>query len=604
MSQTDPPSPAVDPLTPTASVDLQTLGTQPAERLTYREIPDYDLLEVIGRGGMGEVVLARDRRIGRDVALKRLRAEHPTPDLVERFLREAKIQARLDHPSIAPVHELGFDSQGLPYFTMKRVAGTTLAELIESRSTQPQRFLRALVDVCHAIELAHSRGYVHRDLKPQNIMLGDYGEVYVLDWGVARVLGSGEDRASEIELGTWPDEVVSLDGVTKTGALLGTPGYMAPEQVRGEPVQPAADIYAIGSMLFEILAGETLHPRGREALATTISNVDGSPSRRRPDRKIAPELDAICARALATEPTERPTARVLADTIQGYLDGDRDIERRRVVASQLTTKAKTSLAAGDREDAIRAAGRALAFDPNSTAASELVLSLVIDEPASLPPEVTAAVEAEEIKMMRTRSRRAVLPYAAIFFTIPLLPLLHVRDAWMLVAVYLAFAMMVLVTWLNSKIGVPIALTLAGHALTALLFTRVIGPFVVTPIMLCAILLSATAIPWLNRRWWAVLAWTITTVLLPFALEWIGLLTPSWTMTPAGLLSHGAIFDAGAVNPVFIIAVNLAAITLVGAYARRIGRDRSDAQRRTFVQAWHLRHLLPKTSSAKHLADVR
>src|SRR5215211_5890222 len=99
MSESDPP--------------VDTFRTQPIDRVAYRDIPEYELLEVIGRGGMGEVVLARDRRIGRDVALKRLRADHPTPDLVERFLREAKIQARLDHPSIAPVHELGFDSEGL-----------------------------------------------------------------------------------------------------------------------------------------------------------------------------------------------------------------------------------------------------------------------------------------------------------------------------------------------------------------------------------------------------------------------------------------------------------------------------------------------------------
>src|SRR5687768_3095619 len=109
MSESDPP---VNPLTPTVSLEQQTIGTQPAERQTFRDIPEYELGDVIGAGGMGEVVLARDRRMGRDVALKRLRTDKPTPELVERFLREAKIQARLDHPSIAPVHGLGFDSEG------------------------------------------------------------------------------------------------------------------------------------------------------------------------------------------------------------------------------------------------------------------------------------------------------------------------------------------------------------------------------------------------------------------------------------------------------------------------------------------------------------
>ena len=578
-----------DPLSQTATPDVQTISTQPAERVTFREIADYDLLDVIGRGGMGEIVLARDRRIGRDVALKRMRADNPPPELVERFLREAKIQARLDHPSIAPVHELGFDSEGLPYFTMKRVGGTTLGELLEKKSERPQRLLRALVDVCQAIELAHARKIVHRDLKPQNIMLGDYGEVYVLDWGVARVL-SGE-RAPSTQ--SFVEDVISLDGMTKAGALLGTPGYMAPEQARGDTVEPPADIYALGSILFEILAGEPLHPRGREALATTIDNVERSPAARRRDRAIAPELDAICAAALATEPSARPTARQLADAIQGYLDGDRDVERRRALARELSTRARDSYARGDFEHAMRTAGRALAFDPASTAAAELVTSVVTQDPRELPRDLAGEVEAEEARLMRVRSRRAVLPYAGIFLIVPVLPFVHVADWPMLIAVFAGFAMMTLVTWLNAKFGVPVALTLAGHSLTALLFSRLLGPFVVMPIMLCAVLLSATSIPILAKRWWAVTLWTAATVLLPFVLEWAGLLSATWSMTPTGVLSHGAVFDMSHVNPRFIILGHVVALLLVAAYARRIGRDRADAQRKLFVQAWHLRHLLPK-----------
>src|SRR5688500_7906188 len=121
----------VDPLTPTAAATAsdipETLSTAPVGRVSARDIADYDLGDVIGRGGMGEVIVARDRSFGREVALKRMRADNPSPEHVERFLREAKIQARLDHPAIAPVHDLGYDSDGLPYFTMKRVGGSTLA---------------------------------------------------------------------------------------------------------------------------------------------------------------------------------------------------------------------------------------------------------------------------------------------------------------------------------------------------------------------------------------------------------------------------------------------------------------------------------------------
>src|SRR5690348_4107498 len=148
----------------------------------------YDLGGVLGRGGMGEVIEAHDRRIDREIAVKRLRGDQPSEEAVARFLREAKIQARLDHPAIVPVHELGTDDRGLPYFTMKRLEGVTLAARIAARAPLPE-LLRAFVDVCFAVERAHERGIVHRDLKPANIMVGRYGDVYVLDWGVARVLG-------------------------------------------------------------------------------------------------------------------------------------------------------------------------------------------------------------------------------------------------------------------------------------------------------------------------------------------------------------------------------------------------------------------------------
>src|SRR5262249_10273186 len=150
-----------------------------------------------------------------------------------------KVQARLDHPAIVPVHEIGRDDAGQPYFTMKRLVGKTLFAALADPAMTRQQLLRVVIDVCLAIDLAHTRGVIHRDLKPANIMLGDFGEVYVLDWGVARVIG--ESRAPT------KNEIATLDDGTQTGALLGTPGYMAPEQVKGEQVSPATDIYAIGA---------------------------------------------------------------------------------------------------------------------------------------------------------------------------------------------------------------------------------------------------------------------------------------------------------------------------------------------------------------------
>src|SRR5260221_9713557 len=251
-----------------------------------RALEGYAFGEVIGKGGLGEVVLAHDLRVGRDVAIKRLHATSPTADEVARFLREARIQARLDHPSVPPVHELGIDPQGRPYFTMKRLAGITLSEMLQQPAPARQRLLRAFADVCLAIEFAHSRGVVHRDLKPSNVMLGDFGDVYVLDWGLSRVVG--EAVAEMIS-----DDIDSLD--LKGSELLGTPGYMSPEQLAkaAEAGRPA-DIYALGAILFEVLAGEPLHPRGPTALQSTVSgNAVTSPVKRRSDRSVPPELDAL-----------------------------------------------------------------------------------------------------------------------------------------------------------------------------------------------------------------------------------------------------------------------------------------------------------------------
>src|SRR5262245_40087134 len=211
---------------------------------TRLSLPNYSVGDVIGKGGMGEVLLARDPEIGRDVAIKRM-VDGASPALLARFMREAKIQARLEHPAIVPVHELGRDAEGRPYFTMKRLTGTTLHEVLQRPPRLPE-LLRTFVDVCLAIGFAHARGVVHRDLKPANIMVGDFGEVYVLDWGLARVTAEADEPRSS-------DDLAAADGLTQAGAMLGTPGYMAPEQVRDAGlVGPAADVYALGCLLFEI----------------------------------------------------------------------------------------------------------------------------------------------------------------------------------------------------------------------------------------------------------------------------------------------------------------------------------------------------------------
>jgi len=549
----------------------------------------YDFGEVIGRGGMGEVVSAYDRRIGRDVAIKRMRSDAPSDLALSRFLREARIQARLDHPAIVPVHELGLDTAGRPYFTMKRLSGVTLAQRLSERAPS-KSLLRAFVDVCLAIEFAHERGVVHRDLKPSNIMLGDYGEVYVLDWGIATAL---EHARNAHEIGA---DIDTLDQGTQTGDLLGTPGYMAPEQVRATGVGTATDVYALGAILFEILVGEPLHPRGMPALASTLERPQQAPADRISDRDIAPELDAACIAALAEDPGARPTARALADRVQHYLDGDRDVERRRVLAGDLLVTARAALESGDPEAralAMNRAGRALALDPESDAA-EVVSKILIEPPRELPAELVAAVAEEDRRVSTERLRFSVLSLLAVMTLVVFLPLMDVRN-WSTLGIALgALVTTTGVLWVAYRRGTPNpALALIAGGVLVLAFSRVLGPFVFTPVVIAGSLLPISASTWLNvhPRW--VFGWLVVVALAPLALEWTGVVATTWTMIDGGVCSTSAIVEGVSGSDAFVlVTVNLITLVAVAIYGLTLNRRITEATHDQFVLAWHLHQLLP------------
>ncbi|HEU4535735.1 MAG TPA: serine/threonine-protein kinase, partial [Polyangiaceae bacterium] len=196
----------------------------------------YEARGVLGEGGVGEVRSCRDRLVGREVALKVLRpGSAGSAEARERFVREARVQGQLEHPAVVPVYDLGLAPGGEAYFTMRQVRGKTLDEIVRGLAAGDpavrekytrRRLLTALRSVCLAIDFAHRRGVLHRDLKPANIILGDFGEVYVLDWGLAKVAGAEDPTFEPLDDPT--------AGHTMQGQMLGTPGYMAPEQVRGE----------------------------------------------------------------------------------------------------------------------------------------------------------------------------------------------------------------------------------------------------------------------------------------------------------------------------------------------------------------------------------
>jgi serine/threonine-protein kinase len=254
----------------------------------------YELVEPSGEGGMGIVYLARDRDLDRDVALKVLRADTPTAGERERILREARILASLEHPGIVPVHDVGTLPDGRLFYVMKRVRGEGFDELVRGARTRTE-LLRAFLQICDAVSFAHAAGVVHRDLKPQNIMVGPFGEVLVLDWGLARA-------RPESPTGLVPDADVA------TGSGAGTSGYMAPEQIRGE-ADERTDVFGLGGILFFLL--ERAHPPSQGNLALLWSNHDVVPA----------PLRAICERARAPERMARyQSVASLGADIANYLD--------------------------------------------------------------------------------------------------------------------------------------------------------------------------------------------------------------------------------------------------------------------------------------------
>ena len=286
----------------------------------------------LGRGGMGVVYLVRDPRLGRLAALKLLRVE-PTPTRVARFRREAAITAHLDHPGIPPVYESGTSPAGRDFLLLRFVEGRSLADAMDrleerrlrarqrgqSPDPAPRELLEALVKVGEALAYAHSRGIVHRDLKPGNVMLGHFGEVLLMDWGLARDLRESEDADMSFRAQL---DLMPVD--TRDGAFLGTLGYMAPEQARGEEVDARADVFALGALLCEILSGQG--PFEGELTSEVLANTRAGRVRLpgQLSAQVPPELDAIAARALApTRELRYASAADFARDLKAWLEGRR-----------------------------------------------------------------------------------------------------------------------------------------------------------------------------------------------------------------------------------------------------------------------------------------
>ncbi len=323
---TTPPS-EPDPLATQATDGNVNLS--PAPGLRYRVLRPH------AEGGLGKVSVALDEELRREVALKEIKGSYADhPESRARFVLEAEVTGGLEHPGIVPVYGLGTYADGRPYYAMRFIKGDDLKEAIRGfhEADQPGRdpgarrlalrgLLRRFVDVCNAVAYAHSRGVLHRDLKPGNVMLGKYGETLVVDWGLAKPVGRGdaERRADE---GTLRPSAAAAVAATQMGAQVGTPAYMSPEQAQGrlDLLGPASDVYSLGAILYNLLTGRApvQGTTVEEVLANVRRDAVLPPRRFQPNTSRA--LEAVCLKALALRPEDRyATALALAADVEHWL---------------------------------------------------------------------------------------------------------------------------------------------------------------------------------------------------------------------------------------------------------------------------------------------
>ncbi|HYV43776.1 MAG TPA: serine/threonine-protein kinase [Myxococcaceae bacterium] len=618
MDDPKPPGDVPEAAQPTL-IGGQSLAHAPAASLPRESEGRYQEVLMLGRGGMGEVLLCTDGVLGRQLAMKVIHPDAVTKaDRVQRFVREAKLQGQLEHPSIVPVYDLGSRADGAPFFTMSRVHGVTLEEVLfqlsvgdaaTRRKYTRRKLLEAFSRVCLALDFAHARGVLHRDLKPSNVMFGDFGEVYVLDWGLARPMAELDPPAAD---GPPADESPR----TQAGSVLGTPGYMSPEQIdRSVPLDSRSDVYSLGAILFELLTLQRLHAGDsqEQVLESTLSLPEGRPSVRSPEADVPPELEVLCAGATALDREKRPaTVRALHDGVERFLEGERDLALRHEMAARHAQRAVSladmagAASAPDaslelRRRAIREVGQALALDPDHQLAAQTLVRLLSSPPSTTPPEAADELAAVRVHRIRSAGRIGALTYAGLVFYLPLLLWMGIRE-WHWVAVL--YAGVALAAGTCAVVGsrrAPgaggVLVAAAGGAVMTFCTSLSLGPFVVQPTLAAVNVMALSFL--LERRHRIVVAVLgLSSLALPAVLGWLGLWPSSYSVSGDSLVISSPMLHLPLVPTLALLAVtSLAPVVIAVWFVGRIRDDLADAERKLAVQAWSLRQLLPERPPA-------
>ncbi|NOY91230.1 MAG: serine/threonine protein kinase [Deltaproteobacteria bacterium] len=574
----------------------------------------YAFRRLIGKGGMGEVNLYTDNTIGRDVAMKVIRGEHSRGQAraQARFVREARVQGQLEHPAIVPVYDLGADPEGRLYFTMKRVRGRSLEEVFEGLSVGDSTFrtqysrrklLTAFNNVCLSMAFAHARGVLHRDLKPANIMLGDFGEVYVLDWGLAKI-GDAEDLPAEEGIKDGSNVQYTVDG-----DIVGTLGFMAPEQLAGASaaIDHRADIYSLGAILFQMLTHQPLHS-GEVFNELVLSTLDAAPapSQRAPDAGIAPELDQICLKALARDPADRfDSAADLSRALEAFLDGDRDLALRREAAREHAQRAAEAWINADgspeeasrRGEAMREVSAALGMDPDNEIALQTFYRLMTEPPKQFPAEAREALDESRREAKRAGMKMAAVVYLSLLALGPLVLYMGVKS-WvafgaLMGSVTLSFLLSIYhLKWDKNPL-------IALDHLCAATFTVVVSTVIVGPLMLVPVVALATTAAYgaatnvYARRVWVVVLGVLG-LAIPVGLELGGILPSTFAVIDGQIVIQSMLFELKPTSAlIMLLGVYIPVIAGSGWYVAKIKSAYSDLEERMRLQAWQLSQIVPE-----------